>query len=382
MWEKVRCARLCAAFVLGSAMAMAQVEPPPAAATSAPAVRKGTLNLELNGVGADEGFDQLGKQAGVDIAANDPQLWANAEPIDLQVKDGYFWPTLIEMCGQARLRFNPHYGNGRSVMLERMTPEQQKMPALPMSAHEGTIVRATYANRSATVNYESPNPGNSSSQFSIQLSVLMDPGLTTMGATQVVATEAADDRGNSLVPPGRDGSMMFGGQDNQLILQAAVNLLCPKEVGTKITKLKGYVRTTTAAKSELVEIESPLKAEPHTKETPEYTITIGPLKPGQGTPKSYELKVTFQAKERKPGGLRRQSSDLWTLINRIELRDADGKRLGYAGGGGGGGPVQEYTVRYRAESAGEPAKLVWRIPTEIRELRIPFEFMDLAIPQL
>ena len=81
----------------------------------------------------------------------------------------------------------------------------------------------------------------------------------------------------------------------------------------------------------------------------------------------------------------------------IRLTDAQGREWRRSGGsvnGGGNGTQMRYRfygtfVRGNrrggaangAEAAlGEPAKLIWEIPAEYREVTVPFEFNDLPIP--
>jgi hypothetical protein len=71
----------------------------------------------------------------------------------------------------------------------------------------------------------------------------------------------------------------------------------------------------------------------------------------------------------------------------IRLLDERGQAMARTGSSTSGGPEQvEMTVEFNPRAwghdrrLGEPAKLVWTVPTETRDVRVPFEFKDLPIP--
>ena len=386
-------------LVVGASLGMGQVDTAPdqpeTPASQPPATQPtGGINLDLDGTGAEEAFDQIAKLAGVDLVVNDQQLWFNADPVFMKVKNGRFWPTFLEMCKQSRLNFNADSGgnSARTIQLYNGGGGGNDFSKLPQAESQGFIIMAQSAQRSASVQYDRPESANSN--FYIQLRVFVDPAVNIMQMSQPTVSEAVDENGLSLVGGNRNNGGYFGNNMGALIQNLSVPLAYPVKVGKKIAKLKGNLRATAVVKSEVIEIESPLTAKVTKKELPDYDIIIQPLKAmpknGENETARYELKVTIRLKEKKRvggGGVRREMrNDIQNMVNGIIITDTEGHRIngnGWNGGGGNNVDVFDYNMNYQASSpnaAGQPAKVTWKVPVETKELRIPFELKDLLIP--
>ena len=70
----------------------------------------------------------------------------------------------------------------------------------------------------------------------------------------------------------------------------------------------------------------------------------------------------------------------------VKLLDAKGVAWTFAGNGiNGGNNAVDVTIDFSCDAhtpptPGEPARLVLQIPTECKEIAVPFEFTDLPIP--
>jgi len=373
---------MCAASMSFAQAAEAPKDAP--AATTQPA--KITLNLE--GASAEEAFDQIAKQAGVDLVVDNPSMWQQTDLVFLNVKDAAFWPTFMQLCQQSRVNFDMYYGSDRPRSLRLYGGGgENRFSKYPVAEAQGFMVFAQSAQRNYNVSYEANATPNSS--FSIQLMVLTDPSIAITQMGSPVVTEAVDENGTSLmIPAGKRSNMYYGGGRNEsLVQQTGLALEYPANGGKKIAKLKAYLRATAATRMEKIEAESPLTMKPIKKELPGYDVLIQPLKPQKdsGEQKRYELKITFIKKRAAEGtgGLRRENNDYWSLLNSIALTDANGRRYNNGGGGSSGGnDSYECTMNFYGQGSnqGEPVKLTWRLPAETKELRVPFEFKDLVIP--
>lgn len=362
---------------------------PPAVAPAADAAvaTGGNITVNFEGTGADVAFDQVSKLAGIELNANGDQVWVDANPIFLKVDKGYFWPTFMEMCAQAGLRFDvENRGQGQTILrLSTANKGLGQYASMQKAGAQGFVIMPTYANRNYSVSYENkqsiPN-GN----MSIQVMVLVDPS-APISQLSLVATEAVDENGTSLILPNRNGGSSYGGNMGSPMQNAGINLAAPMNIGKKLVSLKGSMRGMAVIKTENVQLTLPLPAEGKTYKTSDFEVVIRSLKPkAEGASnKQYELMVDFVTSQERKGGLRRSmSNDQWSLINAIVLKDANGKRYQVNGGGGGGGSngVTTYTVIISGSDpqVGEPATLQWKLPLETKAVSIPFEFKDLVLP--
>ncbi len=361
----------------------------PAAAAGAPAVEGGgNIFADITEGPADQVLDMVAKQAGVELVVNNDSIWGNAEPVTLKVLGGHFWPVFFDLCKQANIRFQPEYGGQGSTKLRLY--EARQMPAdffdrLPRSVHQGFVVMPQSASRSYNIFYAQANPP-SGGVFQIQMMVYVDPSTPVTGWA-ATATEAVDENGTSLLPKDDRGGVNYGSSGNPLVQNIGVTLANPVNIGKTLVSLKGAARGMAVVKTEKLDVDLPLPPEGKTIKTSEGEIVIASVKPG-GQSKAYNLIVRFvttPSEDGRPrGGLRRQSQDRWNLVSTIRIADAQGKTFAYGGGGGGGDDgrgIITYTVNFSAgQDTGEPAKLTWRLPVETKQIQIPFEFKNLAIP--
>lgn len=376
-------------------------EAPPA--TAAPTtVPVGTINLDLQGVDAEEAFTALAKQADMAFPVRDPSVWQNADPVFLTVENARFWPTFLDLCRQSRLSFSPDSPEIRGGMI-RLVPEAQgvRLPALKVVEAQGLLLIPRSSQRNAMLSYERPE--GATSTCSIQLIVLADPSLAVGQVGPVTVQEAVDENGLSLVPPKTAPASYYSPNPGGMAQTLSIALANPKAAGKKLSRLKGYVRLTAATSVETIQIDSPLKAEPVTKQFPDYDVTIQPLaevaakpaaKPvGPAVPAApvgdatYQLKVSFRLKNSATGGpgLKRVADrNVWTLTQGIVLVDAQGRRYtATPAGSRSSGDTQDGEVTFRSDPRtplGEPAKLTWKLPLGQRALAVPFELTDLPLP--
>src|SRR5215471_5666309 len=112
MVGKVLCVSALAGAIATAAVSWGQEAGRPQVEATDNVPAGGGIYAEFNMALPDEAIAMVAKQAGVELVAPGNAVWANAEPITLKVDDGYFWPTLIEMCKQAKVRFMPEPGPG------------------------------------------------------------------------------------------------------------------------------------------------------------------------------------------------------------------------------------------------------------------------------
>ena len=369
----------CASAGMTVRAAEADVEQPTAVGPS----EGGYVNLNLEGVGADEAFDQLAKQSNVELTVGNQQMWFNTDAVEVRAEKGYFWPVFLDLCKQANVRFDPDYNQrGQTIRLNIGPGPNPQYYSSPRSVSNGFVVMATNANRSYSVAYGMPQ---ASASFSIQLTVFCDPqaGVSDLGTATV--TQAEDESGKSLIPDNREGreSRMFygGGMRNALVQNAGINLANPKDIGKQIRILKGVLPARVVTKVETLEMDAFDK--PVRRELSDFDVTIELLPQKEANPRNWQMRIIFAQKPGSRAGLRREfNNDFQSLINTMNVHDKGGKRLMASpfGGNSSDGVFTQTVNLMPQEGAGAPAKLVWKLPKETRQITIPFEFKDLPVP--
>lgn len=388
---------LAAALLATSIPAMAQEAAPAAAAPAAqPATRPtARITLNLEGATAEEAFDQIAKQAGVDLIVDNPQIWANADLVFINVKDAAFWPTFLQICQQSRISFDQNHGQGggKSIHLNNYNNGENRYSKLPSAEADGFMVFAQSAQRNYSINYENTQAATSS--FSIQMMVLADPGTPIQQMQAPTVTEAVDENGVSLLlsPNSTNNRNVYyggSGRMESLTQQTGLALNYPANGGKKIAKLKGYLRGTAITKVEKIEIEDVMAMkEPLKRELGEYDMTLYPAKAvGDGNDaknKRYEFRLSLRKKDRAPGvgGIRRENRDSSSMVAGMAVTDAEGRRYSCNVNNTNNTETgMEYTMQLypQQQGIGAPQKLSWRMAAETKEIRVPFEMKDLQIP--
>ena len=381
---------LAAGILAASVSAMAQ------APASQPATRTGRITLNLEGATAEESFDQIAKQAGVDLIVDNPSIWAQADLVFINVKDAAFWPTFMQLCQQSRVSFDQNYnrsGSGPSIHLSNSNNGESRYAKLPSAEADGFMVFAQSAQRNYNLSYDNPQSSNSS--FSVQLMVLADPATPLQQMQQPTVTEAVDENGISLLPisRNRDGNNYYGnGRMEGLVQQTAISLNYPANAGKKIAKIKGYLRGTAVIKVEQIEIPDVMAMkEPLKKEFGEYDMTLYPTKAADNgndannKNKRYEFRLNLRKKEKmqSTGGIRRENRDSNNLVSGMVITDAEGRRYQCNVNNTNNTEAgMEYTMQLypQQQGIGAPQKLSWRMAAETKEIRVPFELKDMQIP--
>ncbi len=397
MVQKLSSLYLAAGLLAISIPAMAQEAAPTAAAASQPATRPtARITLNLEGATAEDAFDQIAKQAGVDLVVDNAQIWANADLVFINVKDAAFWPTFMQICQQSRISFDQNHNQGsggRSIHLNNYNNGENRYAKLPSAEADGFMVFAQSAQRNYNISYEGTQPPSAS--FTVQLMVLADPATPLQQMQQPTITEAVDENGTSLLLPPNNANrngMYYGGNGRMesLAQQTAMSLNYPANGGKKIAKLKGYLRGTSVTKVEKIDIDDVMAMkEPLKRDAGEYDMTLYPTKAvtngNDANNKRYEFRLSLRKKDRAPGvgGIRRENRDYSSMVAGMVVTDAEGRRYSCNVNNNNNTETGiEYTMQLypQQQGIGVPQKLSWRMAAETKEIRVPFEMKDLQIP--
>lgn len=369
---------LSAAVLLSIAsFAIAQAPAPTTApvATQPPAPKPITLHLEATS--PEEAFAELSSQSGIQIRPIQPGLWAKADPVEISVDNGKFWPVFLDMCDQANVRFNLNF-SGTDRKTVHLFPANQGIPSLkkyPHSEAAGSFLVLTSGYRNYSINYN--NPVQSPAGLGLQAALLLDPTIQSGGA-RIIVSEALDENGKSLAAQQSQGYLQ--GNDPGPIQHAHIPLAYPENAGRKLASLRCELVIKTITQSQTLSIDSPADAQPQTLALSSMTAEIRSTKLAGS---AIEVEAAIQLKAPTRG---EEFQGIFGLFYAVQLIDASGNSY----------LLQEMmprptsptliTARLRFGSrvygnpVNKPAKLTWTLPTETREARLPFEFKDIPLP--
>ena len=153
------------------------------------------------------------------------------------------------------------------------------------------------------------------------------------------------------------------------------------QLGKILRKLKGNVGVVLQTKFETIDIPNITSAKNVQKTAGTTHFTFKGL---SKTGELYQLAASAQADQNKP--------EEWNRVQTIfsshdlKLLDADGEPWTVVGTGiNGNNNTIEATITFSRDghpppAPGEPSRLVMKIPTESRDVMVPFEFTDLPLP--
>jgi len=234
-------------------------------------------------------------------------------------------------------------------------------------------------------------------EFNVQLTALPEPKLRVRKSDAMAhLTEAVDDHGNSLIPDhapedeagfttGPAGTWAFTAR----LQDAAQN------PGHKIARLKGTVTTVLLTQFKTIELSDVLTMQNVEREQGVSKLLLKGLKKDEQNASIYHLTATVTLPTLAGNETGEEWERLESMFNSgadVRLVDARGKAYGVQSRSVGGGQnnTMDVTIDFtrdapqagegEANKLGDPARLVLNIPTESKEVPVPFEFRDLPIP--
>jgi hypothetical protein len=205
--------------------------------------------------------------------------------------------------------------------------------------------------------------------------LFVEPKLSPYRVSSVGVVETAvDESGTSLTRPtdpwqDRQG----GGQQSTWTREVTCNLNFPANAGGRIAKLKGYASVALAGPEETRKIDDPLKAKNADVTIDKTLVRLIALRKTGGN--NYEARLA--------GDMNSPVFKDYEKFNKIAtLVDVHGKEFQRNGGYWGGGRANtfEFGINFAGQGTSDPKELRISLPTQIKEIRVPFEFTDLPLP--
>jgi hypothetical protein len=348
------------------------------------------VTLHVKDAPADQVLAELSRQGMFAIPVIPENLFKqehlNVPKLTMDVDRQPFWVAMREFCEKSQLRINAMGGDRRFVVMQG---GDDSLFGLAVYSGPFMVVANSVTRTSSIALGRNRTPAKN---LGVQVSVYAEPKLNVMGHDYYLRlTEATDDRGNSLLVPGQGayGSM---GQDTSCRWTLGQSLAIPDNLGTRLVRLKGFSRALVQTRSETWEVAADAVPTapggggggdpgPPAKSIAGRKYVAAELKGTTGN--LYELKLTIV----REGPARRQEDwQQWGRGVRVSVLDAEGKALA-SRGSNTSGPEDKVTCTYSfgrdldtGGKAGVPAKVVVEVPTETREVEVPFEFRDVPLP--
>lgn len=332
------------------------------------------LTLHLKNATASEVFAEISRQCGAPILTAPDNLF-QAEPfpkVTVDVDRQAFWEVVPRICRQLGVDFR-HYQGGMRLMRDG------GMVVGGATHVDGPfLVMATQISYSRTRSFAGRGE---QTQFGMHVAVYPEPKLNVLrGSGTIQIDQAIDDHGNSLAPEQNPMRNMWG----VFMGYGGVNLVAPlhypKNIGARMTHFKGSTTFVIQVESQTLDMRDLANFRPVTR-------TI------------FDMPVAFQQFKR--------NGDAWQLHlhidqpnyasadwqqfmdgvqNRLQILDAQGTPFDHRGmSTGSSNGTMDMTLDYARSTTptgqlcGEPARLLWEVPTKTRQITVPIEFKDLPL---
>jgi hypothetical protein len=339
------------------------------------------VTLNLKGASPRQAFDEFFQQTGDALRMVPDNLWESRAfpPADVDIQAQPYWAAMRSLCKTYDVQAQ-NAGDRNLTIVDRgsQSPLFGKAPWVvhgPFMVIAQTVTR----NQWAELNVNQ----NANHHCALQLIVLAEPKLRVLQGSYVAhLEEALDENGNSLLMPNLQ--QMEGVQRLTGLcwnLQATLKPADP--LGDRIARIRGTGRYWIQTRSEKTEVANLADAKDRSQQVGGRSFTVKELKK-QG--ETWQIKLSLPR-------LAWGNADMASLQDpngsTIRLLDADGRSLPRMGGVATNftaDNMMELLFSFgrpasaAADKAADPAKLVVEIPTEMKEMTVPFEFTDLPMP--
>ncbi len=398
-----------AALWIGRALTQGSASLPPLPVETAPG--PSLVSLHLNNTPLRQAMEELAKQAGVEIAISrdfdhldqEEKQEQEKKMITLDLDRQPFWEAVRQLCAQCDWKPEEFDCEGRCLTL---APEDRWLTRAPggggwvkrpVKMESQFMVMATGVKREQTLQFGDPH--GPSRTFSIFVEVFADPKMKIVDVNPWIdVAVATDDNGNSLAAsmggriPGR-----FTGRQSPMLRGLFAPLQIRPGIGKKLVELSGVARLKVQTKSQIWDLGDPLKIakEQRRAVNDKVTLTVKRVSPAAHGPGSLKalVKVTIKGK----GifnffGPRADDGDPLTNFEFLQgcLKVVDAKGRPFRGGMQSGsriGNTWEYSLSFSPPDdltgggkIAAPARMIWDLPVEIKEVAVPVEFKDLPLP--
>lgn len=332
------------------------------------------ITVDLKAASVAQIAAELSKQAGVKIGSQNQdggflgQLLATR--FDFAVANQPFWTALGELGKKGNV-YPYLYDQRDQITLQSGGDANANCPTYDVGSCRLVLTGVT-----TRINAEVLTNNRSDRSLSVTMMLYVEPKIHAFRIGPIAKVETAvDEKGTSLIkPPDYWEDRNNGQQRNKYVQQVQCSLNFPANSGDKIAKLKGYASIITVGKDETITIKDPLKLVNADQKIDGHPLRVRRVAK-QGTSNRYEALIQGDATS--------PFFKDWESLPKIaKLYDATGKELSPSGTGMGGGnkTIDAYLSFQGEPNQGPPTELRLTLPTQVKEIRVPFEFTNLPLP--
>jgi hypothetical protein len=334
------------------------------------------ISLDLKQVTARQALAEVAKQAKASIKPmpGNPEgiLAALTTPrSDVSITRQPFWPAMIDLCKKAQLFPSSEWNAPTQIAFQPAGAEQSFGP---MKSVGSCLIILD----SVTSNFDADLIGarQPTRYLSVQMRLFVEPKLSPYRISSVGNVETAvDENGTNLARQRNQwDDRQGGGPQSTWMREITCSLNFPANAGQRIAKLKGYASVAVAGPEQTKKIDDPLKVKNVDNTIDGTLIRMIELRKAGG-PNSYYARMA--------GDVNSPVFRDYEKFNKVvSLFDTNGKEFDRTGGSWGGGRANtfEFGVNFTGKGTSEPKELRVTLPTQIKEIRVPFEFTDLPLP--
>jgi hypothetical protein len=335
-----------------------------------------TVTMDLKNASAAQVLEELKKQtnAPIEIPQQGGGFLASLmqQRFDFSVKDQPFWAAVDELSKKTQMRLNSNPWDQRSQLQFQNGGENYTgYPTQDIGACRLVLTGVT-SRMNADLLAARPN----NRALTVSMMLYVEPKVNAYRLSPIATVETAvDESGHSLIRPRDPWDDRNGGnQRNKSVARVEAKLQFIQNAGNKIAKLKGYASVVTVGKDGTVTFKDPLKAVNVDQSVDGQPIRLRRLtKSGGGN--NYDAELSGD-------GYSPLFRDWDSYSKMARLFDAAGKEYHSSGTGMGGSQktVDLYLSFNGDAGIGPPAELRVTLPTQVKEIRVPFDFTDLPLP--
>lgn len=356
------------------------------------------VTLHLKDAAPQDAFEELAKQAGAKLETEPPGLLRadDAPRVTIDADRQPFWDVMRRLCASCGVR--PERSGGGKLALSADDGSWGRRPHVTsgpflVTASELLVTRtvrfgadAKAPDPKAAANAVAPADGVRD-HAQLQVEALFEPKLYAMSWSVGDVVEAADDAGHSLVLPRgaepRRRAVYGGTRAGEWESTVWLGVPPRDRPGARLARVKFLSSFSVQTGVETLEVPNILTAKDVERVAgPARVVVKGVTRVGSD---QYELAVASY-----PAG----DVQAWRAVQAGQFRrgprllDANGREL-MSGGGSSTMSATEYTsqLRFTGDPVGaaanlprEPARLVWDLPTGVRQVQVPVEFENLPLP--
>lgn len=321
------------------------------------------ITLHVKDAAPGEVFSILSRQCGTPLPTWPEKLWdePNWPKLTLDFDRQPFWDVIADL--------------GKRLQIDYLNSEPQEIRIARDSGHPPA---AMFVSGAFLI---TADPIVFRNGMNIEVSVYGEPKVIVTRAVSFKLERAEDDHGNPLLP--QTSRRMFGRRFRTGSRQLPMPFQRPPDEVSHIGRLKGTITIVVQVATETWEVKDPASMSATTRLVDSVPVTLESLFPARAGGEGYELLAAL------PVGFssRGTQDEITELIRkRMQVLDDHGRELKLSmvdsrGTSDGAEVTADFTPGDPPDGGrvGPPAKILWNIPTETRQLDIPFDFKQIPI---